>query len=233
MSPAPLSPVGPPPPADPPAARPPWPDPPPPWPDPSQRQHDWWRTRRTRENWWTRKNWRHYQCCKGLRTAVALSTASRSLEAAVFSLSPCRLRKQSWSWVHAACGVRCVICGAEFCVSLDRRGDHCVVRCCVLARGNGCYICASVACLPSYWMQDLYLWHLILDQTQICIPDISRIEYYFHGESDVHRKVFLMHGMLHARLVPGANHKLNFKDKKKKLKNTKTNSVNSPGMWWL
>ncbi len=27
-------------------------------------------------NWWTRKNWRHYRRRKGLRTAVALSTAS-------------------------------------------------------------------------------------------------------------------------------------------------------------
>ncbi len=53
--------------------------PPPHWPDPTpgqQRLHDWWRTRRTRKNWWTRKNWRHHRRCKGLRTAVALSTAS-------------------------------------------------------------------------------------------------------------------------------------------------------------
>ncbi len=39
-------------------------------------QHDWWKTRRTRKNWWTRKNWRYYGHRKGLRTAVALSTAS-------------------------------------------------------------------------------------------------------------------------------------------------------------
>ncbi len=38
-------------------------------------QHDWWKTRRTRKNWWTRNNWWHYWC-KVLRTAVALSTAS-------------------------------------------------------------------------------------------------------------------------------------------------------------
>ena len=39
-------------------------------------QHNWWKTRRTRKTWWTRKNSWHYRRRKGLRTAVALSTAS-------------------------------------------------------------------------------------------------------------------------------------------------------------
>ncbi len=42
---------------------------------PPQGQHDWQKTRRTRKNWCTRKNWWHYWRRKGLRIAVALSTA--------------------------------------------------------------------------------------------------------------------------------------------------------------
>ncbi len=33
------------------------------------RQHGWWKTRRTRKNWWTRENWWHYRRRKGLCAA--------------------------------------------------------------------------------------------------------------------------------------------------------------------
>ncbi len=67
----PLPPLDRPPPARPPMARPPHSQTP-----HGNRQHDWWRTRRTRKNLMNKEELTLYQRCKGLLTAVALSTAS-------------------------------------------------------------------------------------------------------------------------------------------------------------